>query len=101
MSCVCHAFASVHSCLVVTGWERADLLALDCDGNCVFVTFLCGILGQVYRFLIFVAFLTFLSNTGPGPLNITKLPSQHIMLGHNQHASVSLAGHNRHANSGI
>ena len=31
MSCVCHAFASVHRCLVVTCWERADLLALACD----------------------------------------------------------------------
>ena len=27
-SCVSHAFASVHCCLVVTCWERADLLAL-------------------------------------------------------------------------
>ena len=31
MSCVCHAFVSVHCCLVVTCWERADLLALICD----------------------------------------------------------------------
>ena len=31
MSCVCHALASVHCCLVVTCWERADLLALVCD----------------------------------------------------------------------
>ena len=31
MSCVCHAFASVNFCLVVTCWERADLLALVCD----------------------------------------------------------------------
>ena len=31
LSCVCHAFASVHCCLVVTCWERADLLALVCD----------------------------------------------------------------------
>ena len=29
----------------------------------------------------------FLSNTGPDPLKITKLPSQHSMLGHHQHAS--------------
>ena len=27
-SCVSHVFASVHFCLVVTCWERADLLAL-------------------------------------------------------------------------
>ena len=31
MSFVCHAFASVHCCLVVTCWERADILALVCD----------------------------------------------------------------------
>ena len=31
MSSVCHAFVSVHCCLFVTCWERADLLALVCD----------------------------------------------------------------------
>ena len=39
--------ASVYLCLVVTCWESADLLALVCDA-CVFVTFPCGILGQVW-----------------------------------------------------
>ena len=34
--------------LVVTCWERADRLALVCDVYCVFVTFLCGFLGQVW-----------------------------------------------------
>ena len=29
----------------------------------------------------------FLINCGPDPLKITKLPSQHSMLGHHQHAS--------------
>ena len=29
----------------------------------------------------------FLSNTGLEPLKITKLPSQHSMLGHHRHAS--------------
>ena len=29
----------------------------------------------------------FLSSTGPDPLNITILPSQHSMLGHHRHAS--------------
>ena len=29
----------------------------------------------------------FLSNVGPDPLKITKLPGQHSMLGHHQHAS--------------
>ena len=45
MFCDCHAFASVHCCLVVICWERADLLALVCDVYCGFVTFPCGILG--------------------------------------------------------
>ena len=30
MPCVCHAFASVYCCLVVTCWERDDRLALAC-----------------------------------------------------------------------
>ena len=46
MSRVCHAVAYVHCCIVVTCWERADLMALVCDAL-VFVTFPCGILGQV------------------------------------------------------
>ena len=48
MSCVCHAFAFVHCCLVVTCWERADLLALVVTLNCVLVNFPFGILGQVW-----------------------------------------------------
>ena len=54
VSYVSHAFASVHCCLVVTCWERADLLALVGDVYhffFFFVTFPCGILGQV-RYLI-------------------------------------------------
>ena len=35
ISSACHAFAPVHCCLVVACWERADLLALACDVNCV------------------------------------------------------------------
>ena len=35
MSCVCHAFASVHCCLVATCWVMADLLALVCNVYCV------------------------------------------------------------------
>ena len=42
-----HAFASVHYCLVVTCWERADLLALVGDVYFIFVTSPCGFLGQV------------------------------------------------------
>ena len=49
MSCVCHAFASVHCCLVFTWGKRADLLALVC---CDFVTFPFGILGQVWYLIV-------------------------------------------------
>ena len=60
MSCVCHAFASVHCCLVVYCWEGADLLALNC--NCVFVTFPCGILGQVWYLLVLIPDISHLSD---------------------------------------
>ena len=39
VSCVSHAFESVHCCLVVTCWERADLLALVGEFYGIFVTF--------------------------------------------------------------
>ena len=52
MSYVCHDCASVHCCLVVTCWESADLLALVRDDNCDFVTFPCGILGQVWYSIV-------------------------------------------------
>ena len=52
MFCVSHAFASVHCCLVVTCWERADLLAIVADVYCIFVTFPCGILGQVWYLIV-------------------------------------------------
>ena len=44
MSCASHALASGHCCLVVTCWERADLLALVGVVYCIFVIFPCGIL---------------------------------------------------------
>ena len=46
MSCVCHAFASVHCCLA------ADLLALVCDVYCDVVTFPFGIMGQVWYLIV-------------------------------------------------
>ena len=46
VSCVSHAFASVHYCLVDTYWERDDLLVLAGDVYCIFVTFQYGILGH-------------------------------------------------------
>ena len=51
MSCVIHAFTSVHCCLVATYWERADLLAPVCDVYLCFVTFPCGNLGQVQNLI--------------------------------------------------
>ena len=62
MSCVCHAFASVQCYLVVTSWERADLLARVCNVYLCFVTFLCGILGQVWYFIVSISNLCHLSD---------------------------------------
>ena len=52
VSCVSHAFASVHCCLVVTCWERADLLALFGEVCYIFVTFPCGFLGQAWYLIV-------------------------------------------------
>ena len=61
MSFVSHGFASAHCCLVPTCWERADLLALVGDVYCIFVTFPCGYLGQVWYLIISFPELCFLS----------------------------------------
>ena len=50
--CVSHDFVSVHCCLFATFWERADPLALVGDVYCIFVTFPCGILGQVWYLIL-------------------------------------------------
>ena len=62
--CVSHAFASVHCCIVLTCWERANLLALVGDVYCIFLLLShvvpwvrCGT--RLYRFPIFAVFLTF------------------------------------------
>ena len=54
---VCLVFFSVHCSLVVTCWERADLLDLlywlfYC--TCIIVTFPCGILGQVWCVIVLI-----------------------------------------------
>ena len=41
VSCVSHAFASVHCCLVVTYLARADLLALVGNIYCIVVVLDC------------------------------------------------------------
>ena len=62
MYCVCHAYESVHCCLVVTCWERADLLALVCDFNCVFCHFLMWYHGQVWYLIVMISDFCHLSN---------------------------------------
>ena len=80
MSCVCHASASVHCCLVVTCWERADLLALVYDVYCVFVTFPCGILGQVWYLIVSIPDLCHLSYFhAPKPIYFTLLVQKHFL----------------------
>ena len=50
---VCHTVLSVPCSLVVSCWERADLLALLCVMfSCVFVTFPYHVLGQVWYFIV-------------------------------------------------
>ena len=66
---VCHAFLSVHCSLVVTCWGRANLLALLCVMfSCVFVTYPCGVLGQVWYKIILI----------PGLWLLTYFPSEMI-----------------------
>ena len=69
MSCVCHYFASVQSCLVVTCCERANLLTLVCDVLLFFfffVTFPCGVLGQVWYLIVAIPDLCRLSYFATG-----------------------------------
>ena len=51
------------SCVVVTCWEKANLLALLCVifFFCVFVTFSCGVLDQVWYLLVSIPDLCFLT----------------------------------------
>ena len=57
-----HSSLSVHRSLVVTCWERADLLALlYVMFYCVFATFLFGGLGQVWCLIVLILDLYLLS----------------------------------------
>ena len=62
VSCAYHVFMSVRCCLLVTCWERADLLALVGGVYCIFVTFPCGILGQVWYLIVSFPDLSCLSH---------------------------------------
>ena len=69
VSFVCHTFASVHCCLVVTCWERADSWLLFVMFNCVFVTFQCRILGQVWHLIVSIPDFCLLSYFNPFQIN--------------------------------
>ena len=62
MLSVCYVSLSAHCCLFVTCWERADHLALlYVMFYCVFVTFQCGVLGQVWCLIVSISDLCLLS----------------------------------------
>ena len=60
MSSVYHAFASVHCCLMIglTSWLLFVMF------NCVFVTFSCGILAQIWYLIVSIPDLCRLSYFG-------------------------------------
>ena len=61
---------SVHCILVITCWERANLFAfLYVMFSCVFVTFPCGVLGQVWNLIVSIpdlCLLTYFVDNGTG-----------------------------------
>ena len=52
MSCVCHAFTSVYAAVWSPAGKGLTSWLLFVMFNCVFVTFPCGILGQVWYFIV-------------------------------------------------
>ena len=61
MSCVCHAFASVHCELWSPAGKGLPSWLLFVMFICVFVTFPCGILGQVWYLIVSIPDLRHLS----------------------------------------
>ena len=61
MSCICHAFASVHSALWSPAGRGLTSWLLFVMFNCVFGTFPCGILGQAWYFIVSIPDLCRLS----------------------------------------
>ena len=59
--CLVYAFPSIHCYLVVTWWERADLMAIVCDVLFCYCQFPCGILGQVWYLIESIPDLCLLS----------------------------------------
>ena len=58
--CFCHVFLSLHCSLVVTCFKRA-LLDMYVMFYCVFVTFACGLMGQVWCLIESIPVLCLLS----------------------------------------
>ena len=82
MFLVCHAFLTVHCSRVVTCWERDNLFAVLCVMfYCVFVTFPCGALGQVWYLIISIPDLCtltyFISRRGRGGKRVI---ARHLIL---------------------
>ena len=61
MSCVSHAFASVNCCIVVTCCEKLNSWLSFVMFGCVFVTFQCGILRQVWYLSVSIPDLYYIS----------------------------------------
>ena len=61
MSCVCHAFTSVHCYLWSPAGKGLTSWLLFLMFNCVFLTFPCGILGQVFFLIVSLPDLCHLS----------------------------------------
>ena len=58
---VCHAALSVHYNIMVICWEMANLLALlYVMFSCVFVTFPCCVLGQVWYLIASIPYICLL-----------------------------------------
>ena len=90
---------TVHCCLVVTCWERADLLALVGDVYCICVTFQYGILGQVWYLILSFPDLRCLSNFMQSFWKpITALASLHIST---VSPEFSLVSHTKYENKAV
>ena len=75
MSCVCHAFESVHCCFVVTYCKEMSSWLLLVVSNCDFVTFLYGVPGWVWYLIVLIPDLCRLSyfyNLGVLRINIQR-----------------------------
>ena len=83
--CLNYTVLYVPCSLVVTYWERADLLALLCVMfPCVFVTFPYGVSGQVWYLIVLISDLCLLV--------YFCLRTQHIAFGESLTKSIETAG---------